>query len=346
MGSKSDEVDPADTKLMSEIDELVGDERFVDAVDRLAAVPPESWAPDLDVRLLELRHAATRNYAAGSGRATWPPPDRDPFPAVVDRLPEIEAVDLDASTLGGAVIHHGCLVVRGLFTCEQVARTVESIDRATAQRDGCAPAGGEVDDRVWFRPFPLDEAKAGVRRRVNGNGGTWLADSPAATGQVLGDLRSAGVIDLITEHLGERPFFSLQKSTLRRSPPTFSITGWHQDGSFLGPDVRTMNVWIALTRCGGDHPAPGMEVVPKRVDELLPTDGTGPVSIPWERVQAAAAATPVVHPEFGPGDAMFFDERFLHRTYLTPHMTEDRYALETWFFAPSRFSSGYVPFLV
>ena len=328
-----------------DIDSLVRDGRLVEAVDRLTA-RRRDCSPEAELRLLELRQAATRNYATGPGRAPWPPPYADPFPDVVDRLPEVETTDLDATVLGGAVRHHGCLVVRGLFAPDQVARTIESIRRAAAQREGNAAAAAEDDPRVWFRPYPLDEVSAAVRRRVNKNGGTWLADSPAATAQVLDDLRSAGVIDVITEHLGERPFFSLQKSTLRRSPPDYGVTGWHQDGSFLGPDVRTMNVWIALSPCGGNQPSPGMEVVPKRVEELQPTDGIGPVAITGVRVEEVAAGTPMLHPEFAAGDAMLFDERFLHRTYLTREMTEDRYALETWFFAPSRFTSGYLPFLV
>lgn len=48
--------------------------------------------------------------------------------------------------------------------------------------------------------------------------------------------------------------FSLQKSTLRRSAPVHNFSAWHQDGSFLGPTTRAMNVWVALTACGG---APG-----------------------------------------------------------------------------------------
>ena len=59
-----------------------------------------------------------------------------------------------------------------------------------------------------------------------------------------------------------------------------------------------------------------------------------------------AADTPTICPEFAPGDALLFDERFLHRTHLSAEMTEDRYALECWFFAPSHPSSGYLSFLV
>jgi hypothetical protein len=59
-----------------------------------------------------------------------------------------------------------------------------------------------------------------------------------------------------------------------------------------------------------------------------------------------AADAPPVRPEFEPGDGLMFDEHFLHQTYLHEHMTEARYALECWLFAPSHRSPDYLPFLV
>ena len=163
-----------------------------------------------------------------------------------------------------------------------------------------------------------------------------MADSPANAALVLDLLVARGVIGAVTDHLGERPCFSLQKSTLRhlRAEPGFG--GWHQDGAFLGDDVRTMNVWAALTPCGGDLPTPGLELVPRRFDEILSTDG-GMVahSVDPDLIAQLAGETPTVRPEFGVGDGLMFDEKLLHSTYLPAHMTDDRYALECWLFAPS-----------
>ena len=47
---------------------------------------------------------------------------------------------------------------------------------------------------------------------------------------------------------------------------------------------------------------------------------------------AAAAGTRVVRPIFEPGDAIFFDELFLHQTGSDPAMDRPRYAIENWFF--------------
>ncbi len=127
----------------------------------------------------------------------------------------------------------------------------------------------------------------------------------------------------------------------------FRLSGWHQDGAFLGSDVRTMNVWVALSPCGGDRPTPGLEVVPKRLPEILSIEGgMGPISIAPALLEQVAADAPPVRPEFEPGDGIMFDERFLHRTYLHENMSEDRYALECWLFAPSHPSPDYLPFLV
>ncbi len=59
-----------------------------------------------------------------------------------------------------------------------------------------------------------------------------------------------------------------------------------------------------------------------------------------------AEQTPTVRPRFEPGDALVFDEHLVHRTSLEPGLTEDRYALECWLFAPSHTSASYTPFLV
>jgi hypothetical protein len=315
--------------------------RFADAVDVLTAEVEAHGGSGLETRLIELRREAAVSYSAGPGRSPWPPAYADPFPDVAGRLPEIDAAELTTEVMGGAVAHHGCLVVRGVLDEPKVADAIAAIDRAQAARDHAATG-------PWFQPFDAPgQVSDGVRKMVESQGGTWLADSPACTALVLGELTAAGVVGAIADHFGERPFFSLQKSTLRRSRPVNKLTAWHQDGSFLGPDVRTMNVWLALSTCGADHPTPGLEVVPKRVDEILPTEGNlGQSSIAFDLVDEVAHDTPVIRPEFRAGDAMIFDERFLHRTFLHEHMTEDRYAIECWFFAPSHGADGYVSFLV
>ena len=44
---------------------------------------------------------------------------------------------------------------------------------------------------------------------------------------------------------------------------------------------------------------------------------------------------------FEPGDALLFDELFLHKTASDPQMRKPRYAIENWFFGPSGFPDNY-----
>ncbi|MEO6629463.1 MAG: phytanoyl-CoA dioxygenase family protein [Aquihabitans sp.] len=328
--------------------QLIAESRFVEAVDALAEANRRERHPDLEVALIALRHRAAATTAATAGRSPWPPVYTDPFPDVVGYLPEIPAAELTAELLGGAVAHHGCLIVRGVFSPEQVERSVAAIDRTHEHHTGEGlDEATTASERAWFHPFPTNNYNSNLRAMVARQGGTWMADSPSSTSQILDELADAGVIAAISGHLGERPFFSLQKSTLRRSVPVNNLVAWHQDGSFLDSDVRTMNVWVALSACGGDQPSPGMEVIPRRFEEILPVDGVmSPHSISYDLIAELAATMPTIIPEFAPGDAMVFDEHFVHRTHLFADMTEIRYALECWLFAPSHQSASYTPLLV
>lgn len=328
---------------LTEADRLVARGLLVEAVDLLAAANRSGPTAELQVRLVELRHRAAQAFRP-RGRHPWPPSFADPFPDLIGRPPEIERDALRGEVMGAAIAHHGSLIVRGLFDDEQVARGRQSIRDARRALEAGGPTGSGAD----YRPFPgLGGPAPALRKRAVDHGGVWLADSPAATAQVLDDLERCGATAAIIEHFGERPVFSLQKSTLRRVSPEFRFTGWHQDGSFLGAEVRALNVWVALTPCGEERPAPGLEIVPRRVDELLDTDGgSGSASINGFAVHLVAGQTPVIRPEFDPGDALLFDDRMIHRTYLSEDMTEERLAIECWFFAASHPADNYLTFLV
>jgi hypothetical protein len=114
------------------------------------------------------------------------------------------------------------------------------------------------------------------------------------------------------------------------------LANWHQDGAFLGRGVRTVNAWFALSACG--RRAPGMQLVPLRLDRLLAT-GDHETSFDWtvsrQTIARALPGVPVWEPEFLPGDVLFFDHWFLHRTAPRPWHWRSRYAIESWFFAPS-----------
>ena len=121
---------------------------------------------------------------------------------------------------------------------------------------------------------------------------------------------------------------------------------WHQDGAFMG-DVRSLNLWLSLSRCGDE--SPGLDLVPRRLDRLVPraTDGIrlGYV-VSQEKAEEAAGHLGILRPIFEPGDALFFDDLFLHKTGSDPAMPKPRYAVENWFFGGSAFPTEYAPFAV
>jgi hypothetical protein len=62
--------------------------------------------------------------------------------------------------------------------------------------------------------------------------------------------------------------------------------------------------------------------------------------------EAAAGDRPILRPIFQPGDALFFDELFLHKTGSDPDMPEPRFAIENWFFGASGFPAEYAQIAV
>jgi hypothetical protein len=337
----------ATASILAEADELSRAGRPADAIDALVAASREHRDPAIEIRVLRFREEAARSVEPEAGRSPWPPLYEDPFPDVVGRVPEIQLAELRADVMGGAVAHHGALIVRNLLEPEQARRVIEGIHRAKDQRSR-NDDGAAVDDERASRYVQYPHGPGiNMRPRIEQRGGIWLADSPASAAYVLDVLTARGVIPAVAEYFGERPCFSLQKSVLRQVEPVFGPAGWHQDGAFLGAAVRSMNVWTALTPCGGDRPTSGLEIIPKRMAEVLPSDsGIVRHSVARTVIDETIAETPPVRPEFEPGDGIVFDERLLHRTYLHENMTDDRYALECWLFAPSHPSPEYLPFLV
>ncbi len=308
-------------------------------------------APRADRRTPELEREVVgwrrRAYAPGAPAAAWPPASPDPFPGAMG-VPEIPARALTAAVLGGAIQNHGCVLVRGLAGERDVAALADAVERAFAAAAAYEAGAPEAQTLPWYAPFPLDEGgelTATGRAFTLAGGGVWTPDSPRALELLIGVLRRKGVVSAIADYLGEEPYLSLAKSTLRKVPVTTG-TGWHQDGAFLGRDIRTVNCWLALTDCGVD--APGLDLYPKRVD-LFPT-GTAGADFGWSVSDAIVAdlakETPVASPVFAAGDALLFDHLFLHRTGVRPGMTRERLAIESWFFAGSSFPMKQIPLAI
>lgn len=313
------------------------------------AVLAQERAEDIDLHtlsdLVRWRHAA---FDPEPGPASWPSSVPDPFPNGAQEPPEIAGRQLTTAILAGAIQHHGCLLVRGIINAEEtqrlaavVGRAFEAAQAANANRDAAAPQYSP-----WYAPYPLspqDGMTTTARAWGIETGGVWTADSPRALFHFIEFLKAHGIVRIIEEYLGERAYLSVGKSTLRRVPPD-SKTGWHQDGAFLGTQTRTVNCWLALSDCGED--APGLDIYPRRLHELVEM-GTRGAAFSWvvsdEVVKDMSKVACVAAPRFKAGDALLFDQMFLHRTGVRPGMTRERLAIESWFFAGSTFPMEQMP---
>jgi hypothetical protein len=330
--------------VLKTADALARDRRRLDAIDMVTAANRTHRDPRLERRLVSLRHNAFAEVVVSPGLPTWPPAPPDLF-GETGGLPEVCGSDLSAETLASGIVRHGCLLVRGLIPPRTVARLKDDIDEAFAALDAHSHGAPVSETTPWFVPFmPAPGFSIGPDRKwVTDGGGVWAVDSPRAMFDVLEAFDEIGLAKPLTGYLGERPALSVKKWTLRRVPTT-SGTNWHQDGAFLGNDIRTVNVWLTLSQCG--ETAPGLDVVARRFDRLAET-GTGGALFDWSVgesvVRRVADGAPILRPVFGPGDALLFDNMFLHRTAADPAMTQTRYAIESWFFAPSRYPHDQVP---
>lgn len=315
--------------------------------------------PEIERRILRLRHlAGIEMIKDNGGSPDYPEPAFESLTG--DGLPEVGPGDVTPELLRAAMLRNGALLIRGLIDREDALRLADKIDRAFEARE--AKKAGEAPDPGYYSPFTAEpEFSLVTRGWVTGAQGMWAADAPAVLVDVLDTLERAGLRQLATGYLGERPAISVNKCTLRRVPPDVydpdaadgwgvkdgatkkRLSGWHQDGAFLG-DVRALNVWLSLSRCG--DVAPGLDIVPRRLDHIIPT-GTEGAAFDWSVSQTlaeeAAGDTGIQRPIFEPGDVMLFDELFLHATAAEPEMTNHRHAVESWFFGPSAFPEDYVP---
>jgi len=322
----------------------------------IAALEHSRGGEDLAVlarRELNLRHQAglallARDSADALG---WPEPAAPGL--TPGTVPEAEPGELTPELLRGAMLAAGCLLVRGLVSAEESAQLAAAIDTAYTARE--RNPEGTLSGDGYFEPFEPDP-RFGIaleRAIVRGGAGLLGADSPLVMLAVMRAFERAGLAALATGYLRERPAISINKFLLRKVLPTvFEDSGeakgskpsaWHQDGAFLG-DVRAMNVWLSLSRCGDE--APGLDVVPRRLDEIVAT-GTEGAIFDWSVSRAvaleSAGGAGIVRPIFEPGDALIFDELFLHSTAAEPEMQGIRYAVECWFFGPSAFPAKYAP---
>jgi hypothetical protein len=310
----------------------------LDEIERLSARNREQRDPDVERRLVELRHEAFATLDRTPGRESWPPALADPYPDVQGEPPSAELAELTPELVGGAIQHHGCLFVRGLLTPAQVDTIVDDLRHTFDARDRFLDGADETETAPWFVPFAAGAEKA---NRFGRRSYIRSVDSPRSVFDVFEVFAAAGLPGLVQGYLGERPVMAANKFALRCVTGDRPGGDFHQDGSFLGEGIRTVNVWLSLSECGGDNTErPGLDILPRRTGHLLDT-GTEGAMFDWTVsstvVEREAAGLPILRPTFQPGDALLFDELLVHRTGMSEGMADHRYAIESWFFAGSHY---------
>ena len=277
-----------------------------------------------------------------------PPPN-----AAVQRatgLPEIHASDLDTAVLKTGISSHGGLIVRKLLPAGVIPALRTAIDEVT---EACARTGESAREQqrscYYDPPDILQDVMKGTELSLSrafhrDTGSAMCAEAPSVAEALLDLYQALDLRPLVEDYLGQEACLSVKKWVLRKTQLPVHEAGWHQDGAFMGTDISSLNLWIPLTRCGGNTGAPGMDVVPLRLTEIVTAEGAMfDWSVNPEQVQQRFLDTPPVSPVFEPGDALFFDHFFLHRTQYRQQFERPRYAIETWFFGRHSAPHNQVP---
>jgi hypothetical protein len=305
---------------------------------------PSSEELDNERALLQARHAAGARLIDTAPEAPqFVGPQASELPSEV--LPGFTRETLTPELLRAGILRDGCVLVRELVPRHWAEEFAAKIDRAFSER--LHIGAGEAGDPRYYDEFEPQERFGAVDGRlwITAGGGLLAADSPMLSREMAEMFGRVGLPELVSAYLGEPALISVHKTTLRKAEP--SVSGaWHQDGAFMGP-VRALNLWLSLSRCGDE--APGLDIVPRRLDEYV-ASGTEGAELSWtisdQQVTAAAGPAGVIRPIFEPGDALLFDEVFLHKTGSSPEMPKPRYAIENWFFGGSAFPAEYAPIAI
>jgi hypothetical protein len=332
-----------DLALEAPTEDFTGsDDELVAEIERLAAANRAGPSVEQERMLLHLRNLlGIRLLDGGVDDPGFPEPDFSALPNG-SPLPEIEPGRLTPELLRAGILRSGCVLVRGLVDRAGADRVAAQIDRAFKER-ARFEADKSFNDR-YYVPFEHDPRRGLTppRNFIEAGGGVLAIDSPQLSFELGELLRSVGLPALVEGYLREPPLVAGDKATLRKADPKVS-GAWHQDGKFMG-EVKALNLWLSLSECGQN--APGLDLVPRRLEQHVDTqtdEAMMPNQVSQRVAERAAGELPILRPVFEPGDALLFDELFLHKTASDPGMRRPRYAIENWFFGPSGFPDNYVP---
>ncbi len=269
-------------------------------------------------------------------------------------LPEVTADEFDVQKLRSAMAASGSLIVRGFLdqtTADAYKTIVDHVLSACDVRPkNCS--SHDISRSLYCNPpnaitSLMPDAKLSRSRGFHRlSGSAMCIESSSVAEQLLELYEDKGLKSIIGDYLGEEACLSALKWVLRRSKFPINPFSWHQDGAFMGSDINSINMWIPLDTCGGDSDAPGLDVLPVRLREIVNT-GTEGAAFTWSvsegDIGQQYGEQSIISPVFNAGDAFFFDHFYLHRTQFRESFSALRYAIETWFFGNSNFPKNQIP---
>src|SRR5262249_37430186 len=175
-------------------EELAAQGRFIEAIRYGTEQNLRARDPFLEEWLVQWRYDAFASID-NTPRSDWPPAIKDPFPAL-NSIPEIRPNELTAELLGGSILHHGCLIVRGLISTEKASRLIADFDRSF---EACKAAreGAPIEQtRPWYAPF---SKCSDLDREFVYPGGIFAADSPRMMFDLVELFSMHGIKKVISE---------------------------------------------------------------------------------------------------------------------------------------------------
>jgi hypothetical protein len=230
---------------------------------------------------------------------------RDPVPDGddSDALPS-DVLASDSTGLAARILAaHGCVLVRRLFD----PRALKIMKRTADQR---------------LRTYGVRALKAA---------------KVCEPGSVVTPQAHDFLVGMLTPFFHGPPTLRWDHSFLRRVEPRSAATRvpFHQDLNAFG--LMLANVWTPLVDCGID--APGLQVVARRICEIVPTMATSnyyqDLEIAESKVRQIFGADALWAPAMACGDVLVLLGTTIHRTYLNQGTTRRRTSLELRFGPPA-----------
>lgn len=156
-------------------------------------------------------------------------------------------------------------------------------------------------------------------------------------------------------HFGDdRLYMAPERIGSRNIRPPYAAQAplpFHQDGVEQDPAItKVLNCWMPLDE-GAGSTAPGVELVRHPGQPKYPLKAAGRLD-GLSRYEAVAIDEAAIAAEFGdnllapcfaPGDSLVFGQDVIHRTHITPQMTDPRIGFEFRVFSLAHLAPGACP---